>query len=92
MTEDNKNPSEDEDDQEGEDADLNNLKDDLKTYLEEMKTLETDFSDMDDLDFEEIQAMQNAVDKMRDIDALDKDIPNEPISKDMSEEQQEFVS
>jgi hypothetical protein len=31
MTEDNKNPSEDEDDQEGEDADLNNLKDDLKT-------------------------------------------------------------
>jgi hypothetical protein len=36
--------------------------------------------------------MQNAVDKMRDIDALDKDIPNEPISKDMSEEQQEFVS
>ncbi len=92
MTEDNKNPSEDEDDQERENADLNNLKDDLKTYLEEMKTLETDFSDMDDLDFEEIQAMQNAVDKMRDIDALDKDIPNEPISKDMSEEQQEFVS
>ncbi|MHA1104751.1 MAG: hypothetical protein ACTSPN_03420 [Promethearchaeota archaeon] len=80
-----------EDDQEREDPDLNNLKDDLSTYLEEMKALETDFSDMDDLDFDEIKAMQDAVNKMREIDASDEDIPIESISEDTTEESQELT-
>ncbi len=89
MAEDQKDHSED--NQEGEDPDLNNLKDDLSTYLEEMKALETDFSDMDDLDIDEIKAMQDAVDKMREIDASDEDIPIESISEDTTEESQELI-
>lgn len=55
------------------DRDLDNKegKDDLETYLEEMKSLESDFSDLDDLDFEEIKAMQEAIKKVR-----EGDIPN----------------
>ncbi len=68
------------DDQEREDPDLNDLKDDLKTYLEEMESLETDFSDMEDLDLEEIQAMQDAINKVREIDASNEDISIESIS------------
>jgi hypothetical protein len=90
MTEDEKNHSEDE--QEREDPDLDNLKDDLKTYLEEMKSLETDFSDMDDLDIEEIQAMQNAVEKMREIDVLDENLPSESLLKDAIEGPKELTS
>jgi len=90
MAEDKKNHLEH--DLEREEPDLNNLKDDLKTYLEEMESLETDFSDMDDLDFEEIQAMQDAINKMREIDALDEDIPIEPISKGTTEEDQKLPS
>ncbi|MBY9017955.1 MAG: hypothetical protein KGD66_03890 [Candidatus Lokiarchaeota archaeon] len=90
MAEDQKDHSED--NQEREDPDLNNLKDDLSTYLEEMKALETDFSDMDDLDLDEIKAMQDAVDKMREIDASDEDIPLESISGDTTEESQELTS
>ncbi|MHA1671146.1 MAG: hypothetical protein ACTSV5_11310 [Promethearchaeota archaeon] len=81
-----------ENDQEREDPDLNDLKDDLKTYLEEMKTLETDFSDMEDLDFEEIEAMQNAVNKMREINELDESIPIESISRDITEEYQTITT
>ncbi|MBY9004099.1 MAG: hypothetical protein KGD73_09025 [Candidatus Lokiarchaeota archaeon] len=89
MAEDEKNHLED--DLERGDPDLNNLKDDLKTYLEEMESLETDFSDMDDLDIEEIQAMQDAIDKMREADELDEDIPiDPPISKDATEEDQKL--
>ncbi|TFG25842.1 MAG: hypothetical protein EU533_00560 [Promethearchaeota archaeon] len=40
-------------------------KDDLEEYLEEMKALETDFSDLDDLDFEELKAMQEAIKKVQ---------------------------
>ena len=90
MAEDQKNHSED--DQEREDPDLNGLKDDLKTYLEEIKSLETDFSDMEDLDFEEIQAMQDAINKMREIDTIDEDIPIEPILTDTTEKDQKLPS
>jgi len=60
-------------------------KDDLETYLEEMKSLESDFSDLDDLDFEEIKAMQEAIEKVR-----EGDIPNakevaKPIQVDTPE-------
>ncbi len=90
MTEDEKNHSEDE--QERENPDLDNLQDDLNTYLEEMKSLETDFSDMDDLDFEEIKDMQDAISKMREIDALDEDNPIESISVDTTEEVQKSTN
>ena len=40
-------------------------KDDLEEYLEEMKALETDFSDLEDLDFEELKAMQEAIKKVQ---------------------------
>ncbi|MCJ7649512.1 MAG: hypothetical protein MUP85_12920 [Candidatus Lokiarchaeota archaeon] len=90
MSEDEKNHLED--DQEREDPDLNNLKDDLKTYLEEMESLETDFSDMDDLDFEEIQDMQDAINKMREIDTIDEDIHIEPILTDTTEKDQKLPS
>jgi hypothetical protein len=57
-------------DPETQDDDLENEisedgKDDLETYLEEMKSLESDFSDLDDLDFEEVKAMQEAIKKVR---------------------------
>jgi len=90
LTEDEKNHSEDE--QERENPDLDNLQDDLNTYLEEMKSLETDFSDMDDLDFEEIKDMQDAISKMREIDALDEDNPIESISVDTTEEVQKSTN
>lgn len=79
-------------DQEKEDPDLDNLKDDLKTYLEEMESLETDFSDMDDLDFEEIQAMQDAVNKMREMDSSDEDVFIETLSEATIEEEQKVTN
>jgi hypothetical protein len=51
-------------------------KDDLEAYLHEMENLESDFSDLDDLDFEELKAMQEAIKKVR-----EGDIPN---AKEMS--------
>ena len=90
MSEDEKNHLED--DKEREDPDINNLKDDLKTYLKEMESLETDFSDMDDLDFEEIQDMQDAINKMREIDTIDEDIHIEPILTDTTEKDQKLPS
>jgi len=90
MSKDEKNHLED--DQTREDPDLNNLKDDLKTYLKEMESLKTDFSDMDDLDFEEIQAMQDAINKMREIDELDEEILIEPILTDTTEKDQKLPS
>jgi len=51
--------------QERVDSDVNDGDDDLKIYLEEMKTLESDFSDLEELDLEEIQAMQEAIEKVK---------------------------
>ncbi len=51
-------------------------KDDLEAYLHEMENLESDFSDLDDLDFEELKAMQEAIKKVK-----EGDIPN---AKEMS--------
>lgn len=60
------------------DLDTKEGKDDLETYLEEMKSLESDFSDLDDLDFEEIKAMQEAIKKVREGDIPDaKEVPKQ---------------
>jgi len=59
MEEDQENQEEE---QELSDSDeKNEEEDDLKTYLEEMKSLESDFSDMEELDMEELKAMQDAI-------------------------------
>jgi len=59
MEEDQENQEEE---QEVNDSDIKNEEDDdLKAYLEEMKSLETDFSDLEELDMEELKAMQDAI-------------------------------
>ncbi|MFX1595193.1 MAG: hypothetical protein ACFFBK_03930, partial [Promethearchaeota archaeon] len=47
--------------------------DDLQVYLNEMKALETDFSDLEDLDFEELQEIQEAIAKVKEGDLLHED-------------------
>ncbi|MHA1915213.1 MAG: hypothetical protein ACW986_02555 [Promethearchaeota archaeon] len=44
--------------------------DDLKLYLEEMKVLESDFSDLEDLDVEELQEIQDAIAKVKEGEEL----------------------
>ncbi len=44
--------------------------DDLKTYLEEIKTLEADFSDLEDLDMEELQEIQEAITQVKESEEL----------------------
>jgi hypothetical protein len=39
--------------------------DDLEIYLKEMKALETDFSDLEDFDIEELQEIQSAISKVK---------------------------
>ena len=48
--------------------------DDLEQYLKEMEDLKTDFSDLEELDIEELQEMQDAISKVRD---SEKSINNE---------------
>jgi hypothetical protein len=68
-------------------------KDDLETYLSEMKSLETDFSDLDDLDFEELQEMQDAIAKVKELDSEGKPIIYEEPQLDETEfKQQKFDS
>ena len=67
--------------------------DDLETYLSEMKSLETDFSDLDDLDFEELQEMQDAIAKVKELDSEGKDIIyEEPQLDEIASEQQRSES
>ncbi len=40
---------------------------DLEAYYSEMKSLETDFSDLDDLDLEELKEMQEAISKVKEM-------------------------
>ncbi|MFW9897577.1 MAG: hypothetical protein ACFFD7_17360 [Candidatus Thorarchaeota archaeon] len=44
--------------------------DDLKIYFEEMKVLETDFSDLEDLDMEELQEIQDAISQVKESEEL----------------------
>jgi len=77
-------------DPETQDRDLDNEiseegKDDLEAYLEEMKSLESDFSDLDDLDFEEIKAMQEAINKVKEGEIPDvKEVPKS-VEQDVPE-------
>ena len=55
--------------------------DDLKIYLEEMKALETDFSDLEDLDMEELQEIQDAISKVKDgIELSEAEVESERLS------------
>ncbi|MFX0023583.1 MAG: hypothetical protein ACFE9S_14750 [Candidatus Hermodarchaeota archaeon] len=47
--------------------------DDLEAYLRDMKALETDFSDMEDLDFDELQEIQDAIEKVKESEELHDD-------------------
>jgi len=68
--------------------------DDLKIYLEEMKALETDFSDLEDLDMEELQEIQDAISKVKEDEELtESEVVNERLSGEeinfeMSEEKE----
>ncbi|MHA2281015.1 MAG: hypothetical protein ACXAC5_09195 [Promethearchaeota archaeon] len=54
--------------------------DDLKIYLEEMKALETDFSDLEDLDMEELQEIQDAISKVKeDENLIETEVGNERL-------------
>ncbi|MFX1303353.1 MAG: hypothetical protein ACFFBV_01480 [Promethearchaeota archaeon] len=47
--------------------------DDLETYLRDMKALETDFSDLEDLDMEELKEIQDAIAKVKEGEELPED-------------------
>ena len=57
--------------------------DDLKAYLEEMKALETDFSDLEDLDMDELQEIQDAISQVKESqDLLEVENVSEEISRE----------
>jgi len=58
--------------------------DDLEAYLRDMKALETDFSDMEDLDFDELQEIQDAIEKVKESEELHEDslVSEEKLSKE----------
>jgi len=47
--------------------------DDLETYMRDMKALETDFSDLEDLDMEELKEIQDAIAKVKEGEELPED-------------------
>jgi len=63
--------------------------DDLAAYLSDMKTLESDFSDLEDLDFEELKEMQEAIAKVKEFEKLEDDDNLEEISPDLQSSEQE---
>lgn len=71
--------------------------DDLQTYLNEIQILETDFSDLEELDMEEILDMQEAISKVREsADSESKSKKVEDFLKtdefDLSQEKGEYLS
>jgi hypothetical protein len=48
--------------------------DDLETYLRDMKALETDFSDLEDFDIEELQEIQDAIAKVKESEETSDEI------------------
>jgi hypothetical protein len=81
MTEDQENQNEEESSMEKEE--LREDQDDLDIYISEMKNLETDFSDLEDLGLEELQEMQDAITKVKELENLqNKEIIEEEISKE----------
>lgn len=70
---------------------------DLEAYMKEMKILEKDFSDLEELDMEEILEMQEAIAKVRDsekIESKSKQV-EEYLQKDdfdLSQEREDYLS
>ncbi len=63
--------------------------DDLAAYLSDMKTLESDFSDLEDLDFEELKEMQEAIAKVKEFEKLEDNDNLEEIAPDLQSSEQE---
>jgi hypothetical protein len=64
--------------------------DDLEAYLRDMKVLETDFSDMEELDFDELQEIQNAIEKVKESEELhdDNSISEEMILEEIKHQEE----
>ncbi len=70
---------------------------DLETYMKEIQNLETDFSDLDELDMEEILEMQEAIAQVRESeksDSMNKKADNylQTDSFDLSQEKADYLS
>ena len=64
--------------------------DDLETYLEEMKSLETDFSDLEDMDFEELKEIQEAIEKVKEFEEAGEKITEDLIIADIQVDDEEM--
>ncbi|MFX0025343.1 MAG: hypothetical protein ACFE8M_02935 [Candidatus Hermodarchaeota archaeon] len=60
---------------ESEEKEIEQKEKDLEAYYSEMKSLETDFSDLDDMDLEELKEIQEAISKV-------KEMKSKPLEKD----------
>jgi len=87
MTEDQENQNEGENNPEKEG--LREDSDDLDIYISEMKNLETDFSDLEDLDFEELKEMQEAIAKVKEFENLEGDEVSEEFVPDLQSSEQD---
>ena len=66
---------------------------DLDIYVSEMKHLETDFSDLEDLDFEELKEMQEAIAKVKELEKFEVDGNFEEIVPNIqSSEQEDYLA
>jgi len=60
--------------------DINPEEDDLQAYLREMENLQTDFSDLEGFDREELLEMQDAIDKVKEAEeSIPEDLPSEEL-------------
>lgn len=59
---------------ESEEEEIEQKEKDLEAYYSEMKSLETDFSDLDDMDLEELKEIQEAISKV-------KEMKSKPVEK-----------
>ncbi len=75
----NDNKEEQNEEQDMEEKELQ--EDDLETYIKDMKALESDFSDLDGFDMDELQEMQDAIAKVKESEELPKVmLPSEEIA------------
>ena len=98
MAEDQENQTEDQENQtetenNAEKEELKEDQDDLDIYISEMKHLETDFSDLEDLDFEELKEMQEAIAKVQELDKLEGNENLDEFIPDLqSSEQKDYLT
>jgi len=98
MAEDQENQTEDQENQtetenNAEKEELKEDQDDLDIYISEMKHLETDFSDLEDLDFEELKEMQEAIAKVQELDKLEGNENLDEFIPDLqSSEQEDYLT